>query len=148
LNTALRIDGKLADPEIEELLTRKYRGKYTYLILSLLYQDREWKDTLFHEDHVFPISEFSVRALRKRGYNDEKIQRYMDVANTILNLELLTDSENMSKNATPFDKWITTRDAGFKKRHLIPDMTSYGLDAFEDFVEARKEILFKRLRGI
>jgi len=148
LNTALRIDGKLADPEIEELLTRKYRGKYTYLILSLLYQDREWKDTLFHEDHVFPISGFSVRVLRKRGYNDERIQRYMDVANTVLNLELLTDSENLSKNATPFDNWITTRDAGFKKRHLIPDLKSYDLDVFEDFVEARKEILVKRLRAI
>ena len=72
----------------------------------------------------------------------------MDVANNILNLELLTDSENLSKNATPFDRWITTRDAGFKKRHLIPDLKSYDLDAFEDFVEARKEILVKRLRSI
>lgn len=148
LNTALGIDGKLADPEIEELLTRKYRGKYTYLILSLLYQDREWKDTVFHEDHVFPISGFGVRALRKRGYNDERIQRYIDVANTVVNLELLTDSENLSKNATPFDKWITTRDAGFKKRHLIPLLKSYDLDAFEDFIEARKEILVKQLRTI
>ena len=148
LNAALRIDGKLADPEIEELLTRKYRGKYTYLILSLLYQDREWKDTLFHEDHVFPISGFSVRALRKRGYSDERIQRYIDAANTVLNLELLTDTENLSKNATPFDTWITTRDAGFKKRHLIPELKSYDLDAFEGFIEARREILVKQLRTI
>lgn len=148
LNAALRIDGKLADPEIEELLTRKYRGKYTYLILSLLYQDRDWKDTLFHEDHVFPISGFSVRALRKRGYNDERIQRYIDAANTVLNLELLTDSENLSKNATPFDSWITTRDAGFKKRHLIPDLKSYDPDAFDEFVAARREILVKQLKTI
>ena len=148
LNAALRIDGKLVDPEIDELLIRKYRGKYTYLILSLLYQDREWKDTVFHEDHVFPISGFSLRALRKRGYNDERIQRYIEVANTVLNLELLTDSENLSKNATPFDTWVTTRDAGFKKRHLIPELRSYDLDAFDDFIEARKEILVRQLRTI
>ncbi len=66
----------------------------------------------------------------------------------MLNLELLTDSENLSKNATPFDTWVTTRDAGFKKRHLIPELRSYDLDAFDDFIEARKEILVRQLRTI
>jgi len=72
------------------------------LILSLLYPDRDWKDTAFHQDHVFPTSEFSVRGLRKRGYDDEKIEQYQSVFNTVLNLELLTDTENLSKNSTPF----------------------------------------------
>jgi len=148
LNGALGIEAKLYDPEIDDLLTYKYRGKYTYLVLSLLYPDRDWKDTVFHEDHIFPEAEFSVRGLRKRGYDNQRIERYQSLYNTVLNLELLTDTENLSKNSTPFKKWITSRDDGFKKRHLIPQLKSYDLDAFEDFIEARKHLLVKQLKAI
>jgi hypothetical protein len=41
------------------------------------------------------------------------------------NLQLLTDSENLSKNATPFEEWIQTRDTTFRKRHLIPELPLY-----------------------
>ncbi|MCL5670838.1 MAG: DUF1524 domain-containing protein [Acidobacteria bacterium] len=148
LNASLGIEPALSDNEIENHLKRQYRGKYTYLILSLLYPDRDWKDTVFHQDHIFPASEFSTRPLRKRGYNDEKIQRYQSVFNTVLNLELLTDTENLSKNCTPFKDWIASRDDGFKSRHLIPQMKSYDLDAFEQFIEARKQLVITRLRAI
>ncbi len=148
LNDALEIESRLSDNEIENHLKRQYRGKYTYLILSLLYPDRDWKDTAFHQDHIFPESEFSVRGLRKRSYDDEKIQRYQSLFNTIPNLELLTDTENLSKNSTPFKDWITSRDEGFKARHLIPELKSYDLDAFEEFIEARGQLLVKRLKAI
>jgi len=148
LNSALGIDAKLTDAELEDLLANKYRGKYTYLILSLLYPDRDWKDTVFHEDHIFPESEFNVRNLRKKGYDDERVERYRSLFNTVLNLELLTDTENLSKNATPFKKWISSRDSGFKSRHLIPQMKSYDLDAFEEFIEARKGLLTSQFKNI
>jgi hypothetical protein len=148
LNDALEIESRLSDNEIENHLKRQYRGKYTYLILSLLYPDRDWKDTAFHQDHIFLESEFSVRGLRKRSYDDEKIQRYQSLFNTIPNLELLTDTENLSKNSTPFKDWITSRDEGFKARHLIPELKSYDLDAFEEFIEARGQLLVKRLKAI
>jgi len=148
LNDALGIEPKLSDSDIENHLKRQHRGKYTYLVLSLLYPDRDWKDTAFHQDHIFPATEFTVRGLKKRGYDDEKIQRYQSVFNTVLNLELLTDTENLSKNATPFKDWITSRDGGFKTRHLIPQLKSYDLDAFEEFIEARKELLVKQFKTI
>ena len=148
LNDALGIEARLSDNDIENHLKRQYRGKYTYLILSLLYPDRDWKDTTFHQDHIFPASEFSVRGLRKRGYDDEKIQRYQSVFNTVLNLELLTDTENLSKNSTPFKDWITSRDDGFKTRHLIPQLESYDLDAFEQFIDARRQLLVKQFKTI
>jgi len=148
LNAALRIEASLADSEIENHLKREYRGKYTYLILSLLYPDRDWKDTAFHQDHIFPASEFKVRGLRKRGYDDDKIQRYQSVFNTVVNLELLNDTENLSKNSTPFKDWIVSRDDGFKSRHLIPQMKSYDLDAFEQFIEARKQLIVNKFKTI
>ena len=66
----------------------------------------------------------------------------------MLDLELLTDTENLSKNATPFKDWIASRDSGFKARHLIPQMKSYDLDAFEDFIEARKLLMSKQFKTI
>ena len=146
LGNALKIDSTLSEGEIANILTRKYRGKYTYLILSLLYPDRDWRDVVFHEDHIFPASQFSIPALRKRGYDDQRIQRYQEVFDTVPNLELLTDTENLSKNATPFDQWIATRDPGFKTRHLIPDIQAYSMDCFEEFINARRILIANQLK--
>ena len=135
------IEPRLTGAEIDRFLASAYQGRYTNLVLSLLYPDRDWKDAVFHEDHIFPVAEFQVRALKKRGYDEVKVQAYVAKYNLLPNLELLTDSENLSKNATPFDNWITTRDAGFRTRHLIPVLPGYGLDSFEECFNARKALI-------
>jgi hypothetical protein len=63
-------------------------------------------------------------------------------------LQLLTDSENIEKNATDFDGWIATRDSNFKSRHNIPDIKSYHFDNFVDFINERKIILQSKLKTI
>ncbi len=138
INGVLEIEDKFRDTEISEMLNYNYQTRYSFLILSLLYPNRDWKDTIFHEDHIFPKSSFHLSILKKRGYSKEKIEYYLKHYNTILNLQLLADSENLGKNATPFDEWIKTRDEGFKSRHLIPEMEDYDLDYFQDFIEQRK----------
>ncbi len=67
---------------------------------------------------------------------------------TLCNLQLLTDSENLSKNATPFDVWLQTRDSTFRKRHLIPDMLNYGFDYFEEFGKARTDLIVAALKQL
>jgi hypothetical protein len=89
-----------------------------------------------------------LRALKKRGYDEAKIQAYMSKYNNLANLQLLTDSENLSKNATPFDTWIQTRDAAFRKRHLIPDLTNLGFDSFEEFSKARTALIVTSFNGL
>jgi len=148
LYRSLDIEPSLSEVEIERILEHQYQGRYTNLVLSLLYPDRDWKDAVFHEDHVFPQSEFKVRSLKKRGYDDMKVQQYMASFNTLKNLQLLTDSENMSKNATPFDKWLKTRDDAFRSRHLIPDLPDYGFDYFEEFSKARTKLIFSALKKL
>ena len=54
----------------------------------------------------------------------------------------------MSKNATPFEQWIQTRDPEFKKRHLIPDIPNYSLDLFEEFLNERKALILKELKNL
>lgn len=148
LYKSLEIEPRLNDAEIERVLGYGYQGRYTNLVLSLLYPDRDWKDAVFHEDHIFPQSEFQVRALKKRGYDDTKVQSYISLYNVLSNLELLTESENLSKNATPFDEWIQSRDVGFRKRHLIPDLPAYGLDSFEDFSKGRVALIKATLKNL
>lgn len=148
LYKSLGIEPRLDEAEIDRILEYGYQGRYTNLVLSLLYPDRDWKDAVFHEDHVFPKSEFQLRALKKRGYDEAKIQVYMSSFNILTNLQLLTDSENLSKNATPFDKWIQTRDAAFRKRHLIPDLTNLGFDSFEEFSKARRTLIVTSLSAL
>jgi len=144
----LGIEPGFNDAEIDNILGYKYREKYTYLLLSLLYPDHDWKDAVFHEDHIFPQSEFKVGKLKKRGYDQNKIQQYLSKYNTVCNLQLLTESENLSKNATPFEEWIQTRDSALKERHLIPDMADYDYDHFMEFVNNRTRLIASALRSL
>ena len=130
------------------MLNINYGTKYSYLILSLLYPGRDWKDRKFNEDDIFPQTEFQTRKLRARGYDDETIRRYQAVYNSIANLELLDDSENKSKNAKPFDEWLTSRDENFKIRHHIPEMENYDFDHFLKFIEERRKLLAKQLKEL
>ena len=86
--------------------------------------------------------------LRRRGYDDTKIQLYMSRFNTLSNLQILTDSENTSKNATPFDEWLKTRDVTYRSRHLIPDMADYSFGNFEEFFEARRKSIVAALKAV
>lgn len=136
------------DYEIENWLFTNYSTKYSYLILSLLYPDRDWKDKSYHEDHIYPKSEFTESKLTNRGYDIETIRKYQKYFNTILNLQLITETENLEKNATPFDVWLPTRDSNFKERHCIPSLDSYNFDDFIKFIDARKTILINKLKLI
>jgi hypothetical protein len=148
LYLSLEIEPRMVEAEISRIMSFEYQGRYTNLVLSLLYPDRDWKGAVYHEDHIFPQSEFNLRNLKKRGYAEVRIQTYMTRYNALANLQLLTDSENLSKNATPPEVWLRTRDEDFRKRHLIPDMTDYGLDFFEAFTEVRAELIVKKLKDL
>ncbi len=148
LYLSLDIKPSLSDDEIDRILDFKYHERYTNLVLSLLYPDRDWKDAVFHEDHIFPKSEFKASSLKKRGYESTTIDQYILNFNTLRNLQLLTDSENLAKSARPFDEWLRTRDARFRSRHLIPDLPDYGIDHFDEFSKARRGLIVKALKGL
>lgn len=133
------------DFEIERYLSLEYKSKYSFLILSLLYPDRDWKDKTFHEDHIFPKSEFKKNKLENRGYSEDKIDFYLKNYNIIPNLQLLTDSENLEKNKQDFGIWLKERDSNFKNRHTIPIIDDYCFDNFETFIKQRKEMISKKL---
>ena len=141
------ISPKFSDEEIDNYLSYKYSTRYSYLVLSMLYPSRDWKDRKFQEDHIFPQSLLQRKPLKSMGFDDETIERYLALRDTICNLELLDDSENNDKRAKEFDIWVTSRDALFKERHMIPEMDSYAFSEFEKFISARKELLREQIRS-
>lgn len=148
LYKSLEIDAGFNDSEIERILGYGYQGRYTNLALSLLYPDRDWKNAVFHEDHIYPKSKFDRREMKALNFDDSKMNYYIETFNCLANLELLTNSENMSKNASQFDDWLRSRDAGFRARHKIPTITSYSFDNFREFVDERKKLIEAALRKI
>lgn len=148
INKRLNIEPSFSETEIENLLSTQYGSKYSYLILSLLYPGRDWKDSTYHEDHIFPKSEFLARGLNARGYGTDVITSYQKHFNTIANLQLLTDKENLEKNAAAFDGWLQTRDAQFKARHSIPVLSDYRFDHFLEFIDKRRDDIKEKLKSI
>lgn len=148
INKSLGIENGFSEAEMEHLMYTSHSTKYSFLILSLLYPNRDWGDAQYHEDHIFPKSEFNIKKLRNRGYDDARIEKYQNYHNTILNLELLTNVENQSKYSTPFDSWIKSRDENFKMRHMIPEMNSYSFDNFIEVIEERRNLIFSKIKAI
>jgi len=146
INQKLGIQSSFTDEEIENILTYNYGTKYAYLVLSLLYPNRDWKDCSFSEDHIYPKSEFTYAKLKKRGYAHELIIEYQKHFNSIVNLQLLDETENKEKSATAFDVWISNRDVNFKTRHSIPEIDSYEFDNFLEFISHRRDIFIKKLK--
>ena len=80
------------------------------------------------------------------GIPGDKQMTYLADRDKIGNLELLLSTENEEKSNQDFEKWLSTRDSSFKKRHLIPDDPKlYHFDMFEEFLGAREKLIRERL---
>jgi hypothetical protein len=148
INKRLSIEPRFSEVELDNLLKTPYGSKYSLLILSLLYPDRDWMDSTYHEDHIFPKSEFTIPSLTRRGYNTVTIAAFTEQFNTITNLQLLKSSENLEKSAKEFDIWLRSRDTNFMQRHLIPDITDFGFDNFLEFIKQRRKLIRAKLQTI
>ena len=137
----LEIEPVFNQAELDDFMSYQYNTMYCFLVLSLLYPDRDWKGDLFHEDHIFPKSEFTTAKLKTRGYDEQKINEYQKYSNTILNLQLLTESDNLEKSNSDFALWLSTRDENFKARHTIPIIDNYSFDNFLEFIQKRQELV-------
>jgi hypothetical protein len=133
---------------IDAVLSLEYGGRETLLAMSLLYEPEGWGTAQFHQDHVFPRALFDEEALTKRGYDPQRRARYRERMNTLANLQLLRDDENVAKSAADPEEWLRTRDDAFRCRHLIPEDLVLSLDEFETFIARREALIRKRLTAL
>ncbi|MDO9154636.1 MAG: DUF262 domain-containing protein [Paludibacter sp.] len=146
INTEIKKITDVGDDFIEELLLTQKDSRYSFPILAMLYPDMDYKNNNFHQDHLHPASTYD------KLKQEHKDKYGWQVYNSILNLQMLDSNENMSKNATPLDTWISeqtkTKDKDrFIESHLIPNV-DFKLENFDNFIEERKKLLINNLKNI
>jgi len=145
---------KFGEEEIEELLSTKYGGRYTFLVLSLLYPNLDYRNQ-FHQDHIYPKSFFtSRRKLTSKGIPQEYQDFCMNKCNYLANLQLLEGSPNQEKSDSDFQQWLNKiykdKDAksDFMRRNSIPTDVDLSFNNFEKFFKAREDLIKHKLKHL
>ena len=136
--------------DVEKLLSYKYSGRYTFLVLSLLYPTLDYRNE-FHQDHIHPKSFFtSARKLTSKGIPSDKQVFYLENYNYIGNIQLLEGIANQEKLAKAFKEWFeetnieqqSKRD--YRTKNYIPDVDP-SFNNFEEFFNNREDLIYNKL---
>lgn len=134
---------KFGDEELERVFDYS-KGKYTFMILSLLYPEVKISEVEFHQDHMHPAVGFKEKNLIKNGFSKDDTKEIIHKSNQLANLQLLEGRENESKNKTPLEDWI---GKGNSDKYLPTDQPLKLID-FRTFYEARKKLMKEQLRKV
>ena len=123
----------------EEFLEKiKYNSTNSYLILSMIYSDLNFKPNfngnLPQQDHIFSVNELKGKYKRQ------------DIDN-IGNIRFVSAAENNWKKSTPFNVWIKTISDEEKEKHLIPK-GEWNIENYKEFLQGRRELIFNKIKDI
>lgn len=128
------------DEFVQTILTYRKDNCYTWIVLSLLYQNLLYENIAYHADHMHSAKECQEKELN------------IEIWDSVLNLQLLPQSENESKGAMPLKDWVDRQTQNkdrytYLESRLIPDM-DLKIENFDAFIAARKEILISKLKEL
>lgn len=141
------------DSDFDKILNTQKENKNAFIILAFLYLDKYDRDSIdpyyLQKDHLHPMKNYEL--VDKDLQNDDFKQTY----NSIVNLQLLKEAKNKSKNDKPLTDRVDDKmkeeklekDA-FLDKHLIPKGVSLEISDIKDFFEERKEILKNLLKDM
>lgn len=129
----------------ENILNTQKDHKDSFLILSLLFKDLDYKNGNFHKDHMHPVDSF-------QNLPPELKEKYQfSQYNSIVNLQFLDANENESKKNKTLKNWVEIEVSDneenkkiFFDKHYIPNV-ELELNNFEQFYIARKQKLKEKL---
>jgi uncharacterized protein with ParB-like and HNH nuclease domain len=140
-----------------ERLMNKYKFEdksYCFLILSLLNPRLNYDESVFHIDHLHPISSFVNRKdgsmadeLKNLNVSEKEKSQWIDMCNQLPNLGLLMGAINQSKGDTSLKKWLNKHKKDYKE-NLINIKWGLKLEEFEDFFVKRKKEMVNKLTEI
>lgn len=154
LDTTLRRHGRLlqfSDEELEKMVDSCNR-KSVFSILSLLYPCSDF-DSNFHIDHIMPRGLVTRAELKQTSIDPTLHGKLIASVDSLANLWLLTDHENLHKSYRMPSDWIkdVMTDEGeqryFLAKHDI-DFLPTTLEDMPSFCIARRERILHRMRGI
>ena len=136
---------KVSVEDVEGLLTLQYGSPAVLPVLQVLYPHLNYKNAVFHIDHIYPKSKFTTR-------NQSLSQDFLDDKNYLFNLQLLEGTENISKKDADPDIWVDEyfdhdpiKIADYKTKNYIDTTCTLKWDDFGTFMEKRTELLREAL---
>ncbi|SQD78318.1 DUF262 domain-containing protein [Moritella yayanosii] len=147
-NKDLRFDAEYLD----NLLDIQHGNGRCRALLHLLFPEMNPTET-FHIDHLHPKDAFQKKKIKSHAFLKEDAELmvfYADVKkwNSIANLHLLNDSQNMSKKAKELVDWVGSPGISVTKQSLLlTEDVSLAFSDFKRFYEQRRKALIERLRS-
>lgn len=144
-NKDLRFDSDY----IESLLDTQHGEGRCRALLHLLFPEMNATE-VFHIDHLHPQSAFEKKKLTQQPFlqSDPTLLAFYSDAkhwNSIANLHLLNDSQNMSKKIRPLKDWLNDSTIHLSPKQLLVDGISLDLESFKEFYEKRRAALKSRM---
>lgn len=137
-----------SDEDIENLLSTQKDDVRADSIMSLLYSNFSFDSIIYNKDHLHPANYF-MSLKPEDCISEEQFKRRQDPAfwNTIVNLQLLDESRNKSKQDMPLKEWVSTYKPDLDAQ-MIPRDVSLDIADIEVFLEERKKLLIRRLKEV
>ncbi|WP_028299117.1 DUF262 domain-containing protein [Oceanospirillum beijerinckii] len=145
-NKDLRFD----EDYLDSLLDIQHGEGRCRALLHLLFPEMNPTE-VFHIDHLHPRSWFEPRKLKQYPFlaDDSDKQAFYQNShhwNSIANLHLLNDSQNISKSDRPLEEWLSRDDVYLGKDNLLIRDISLSFEDFPEFYKKRRDALRLRLR--
>jgi len=145
-NKDLRFD----DEYIESMLNIQHGEGRCRALLHLLFPEMSATE-IFHIDHLHPRSAFDKANLKQLEYlqnNEELMSFYKNPEhwNSIANLHLLNDSQNMSKKDQSLVDWLSDENVHLTKQDILVDGADLEFHSFKEFFQVRRNNLKERLQ--
>ena len=149
--TVIRNDGRNLEVSKDTILGLSYWTKEIHLLFNIWY-GFNYQPALAANgpqlDHIFPQSELKKIKLPNPETGKLNVMKYRWWSrDQISNMMLLTAAENGAggKTNTLPDVWFDSKPDSYLDLHLIPkDRTLWKMDRFEDFVEARRNLILQK----
>lgn len=141
------------DEEVKELLNLEYGDRRTFLALSILYPQLNYRTSHFHIDHIYPRSKLVPKRLKKFGMEEQDMASVYEFRDRLGNLQMLEGQENQSKRDTDIDMWVEnqfhteTAKAHFRQSNYFPEDASLQYNDFLSFLEKRSALMYEHLKS-
>ncbi len=139
------------DEVINSFLEEEWGSSVAGLVLNLLYPDVVLAyGKAIAEDHMHPKTFFEDKkklATLQLSASDEEFYGNTKNYNSVLNLQFLDESRNKSKSDKPLADWAAENNKSASDLYVNLS-TSLDIADFKDFIEARKNNLFAKLKSI
>ena len=134
------------DKDLENLLNTPKKSAFP--ILNIIYSQKGLGLDSYDMDHMHPANSFKDLSRVQFETDKDKLLAEDGVTfNSVRNLQLLTETENRSKNKMGLINWINNAEYPdkLKDRHCIPNV-SLELKDFATFIDERSILLKKLLK--